>query len=179
MSDETRSAEPTPAVPLDYFERQSGPWTIVLRWIAWTIVGWSILAIASDLAPAIFYFYQGISTLRLVMIEWQMLLLSNLPHGIAASMLLLGGILLLRGSARGGRLVVIWSLTVLIAINLATYGLIFLTSTLRYSSRYGTFFILYRAVMQAFTSTSGSFVPAVLILLFRKREMREACEMPS
>jgi len=177
MNDQRSDNDAAPALPLDYFERHSGPWLAVMRWAAWAAVAYAAMTIAAAVPTIVYYLVPSLTRSPRIVLVGPQTVIMILP-GVASSGLLLAGALTVLRRVKIGRSMLIWSCAALIACGsiqfLFTLYLYFYS--LRGSYRqFGPPFVVYQCISQFFTMLRTAFVPTTFILLFCKREVKEAC----
>jgi hypothetical protein len=175
MSNPQSDREPTPVLPLSYYDGQTGPWVPVVRFMSWVSIVYAGIVITIEAATigvmvllGLFSHSRPISTGYLYFI-----LLTVLP-ALPAVVLLGGGARSLRWHP-SGRPLIVWASAALCACSLLS----FVVSAVTYVSRYFSSNSVI-AVSQMFSSLSELlfhiFVPAILWISFRRREIRDVFE---
>ncbi len=173
MDENTSDAEPMPAVPLEYYQQTDASWRGIVRWAAWVAMAYSLLSIAATLPAFVFYLFPRIVGPSRVMVTNFQNIVLLLPALASAGLLFSSGITLLR-RARVGQVMLVGSCLAMVACSVtqSVYS-IYNFSTAR-GSGLGQGFVVYQCLSQFFSLLRACFVPTVLIVLFCKREIKEA-----
>jgi hypothetical protein len=175
MSDELSEDSPTPVVPLSYYDGDRGPWAAVAKFLGWAGIINATVVIVAQISSLAVYGLQRMfgGNISFASGFGAYLLFAMLPIA-AAGVMLVGsiGALRLRRSARplviwGSASVCIWwSLSWLINLLIVRMG--------RYST--GWTFWTSQIVNGLMNALFRCFVPAMLWIAFRRREVRDVFE---
>jgi len=178
MGEKHSDEDAMPAIPLEYYQRQIGHWAIVVKWAAWVGIAYGLTTIAAAMPVILYYLMPNLGVgSRIILVNFTMVVMV-VPVVAAAGVLLGGSVALLRGN-KAGRLLLIWSCAALILS--AAIQFVFYAGTHSWFSgnlgpSLGSSFYVYQGISQFFTMVRSAFVPTMLILLFRQRQMREAMD---
>jgi hypothetical protein len=176
MSDEELelSVDPMPALPLEYFDRRSGPWVAVVRLVAWVGIFYAGIVIASELAWVLELLRESFSRPIGFRSSVQNNIVAGVLPAIDAIALLVGGTMSLQRD-RAGRIILLASSAGAVACVMVSFLITLGMIMSRYPANYppiwliliqqligGFFLMLYRLI-----------VPVLLWIVFRKREVRE------
>jgi hypothetical protein len=164
---------PTPALPLEYFDRRSGPWVAVVRLMAWVGIFYSGIMILSELTWVLVYLLEEISRTPTFRMNFVSSVVAGLLPAVNAIVLLIGCIMTLQRS-RGGRLMLLGASIAAVVIAMLSLVISLVATPLtRYPSSFRLILLIQQLVGGFLTALQHSVVPVLLWIVFRKREVRE------
>jgi hypothetical protein len=181
MGDELSKDSPAPVVSLPYYDGQSGPWPAIARFMSWVGIIYAISVIVSQIGLMVMALIEEASFLGAVGVGgniFQLLgsrLMTFTPI-LAGSGLLIGSIASLRLRAFGP-IVIRWSAVGIClasaAVDIADIRMLALSVA---GSSNGKMLVVGQVVSCAVRIPLDDFVPGILWIAFRRREVRDMFE---
>jgi hypothetical protein len=177
MSNPSPDLSSRPAMPLSYYGEQGAAWAGVVRFMSWVAVSYASLVVFAAFAWLVLWVHDGATVLRLIHSSSGSV--EDLLYGfvlllplIAKASLGYGGVLTLRLRTRG-RVWIIRSAFAVCVCELLSF-IVNLLSDVHHRASFmnGQFFVA-MAVNGVFTMLQSDFLPVMLWIFFRRREVRE------
>jgi hypothetical protein len=175
MSNPPPNLEPTPVLPLSYYDGQSGPWMPALRFTSWVVIVCAGIVIVTQGATIGTWALQVFSPGRRFTSGYLYYVLLIAFPALPAAVLLAGGIRSLR-LLRSGRTLIVWASAALCVCSLlSSVVTIVMYSTNRFL--WNNWTIAVSTIMSSLSEMLfRGFVPVLLWIIFRRREVREMFE---
>ena len=171
--------EPTPVTPLEYSDRSHEPWLPMIRFMAIAASFYAAIPILSYLLRVVWILGQQFAAMPMVSLpvsKWIPQLLVELPSEIAATIILVGGLMAVQRSP-GSRKTLLVGIVAYVICNGLYNALLAVSGLNNRLPGHRMEILLFWGSPNFFSLAERYFVPALLWLFFRKAAIREAMDV--